>query len=427
MTNRRRRLWRAAVTFVALAALTAGGVAFNLGGLGDTFDEVSRDLGAPWYDGTRDSDGDGLPDDVETEGWHTRDDGVFVTDPDDPDSDGDGLIDGQEAGVPTSSNRSTNVYAAVSKPNDFDTDGDKIGDGDEYFLDMNPRKRDTDGDGLFDDRELDFGSDPTLDNPDDDSYSDKEEYARGSDPQAYDLTRGQAIAAFIVGATAGDFEFGARNVGRINDAQFESPEYLAGQIASGYVGIGDIRDVAVGVGNLDVVEVLVALVGLPPLVGDAAKTVTMMAKFATRGGRAERTVAAMIERLPWTEATKKQALRRIFGRSVRLPKSLEGGPKDSSVYKGVGYVGITKNLELRKSQHATAGRTFTPTQIKGASGLSRGEARAIEEACIIKGGFKAAGGSLQNQRHSINPKLAYYDDAIAWGNAFLKKSGGTCV
>ncbi|MBC7763050.1 MAG: hypothetical protein H7201_14905 [Candidatus Saccharibacteria bacterium] len=94
----RRGLWPTAIVLVVLVALAASAVAFNVGGLGDSFDRVSRDIGAPWHDTTKDTDGDGIPDDVETEGWQTRVDGVAVTDPDNADTDGDGLPDGVEAG-----------------------------------------------------------------------------------------------------------------------------------------------------------------------------------------------------------------------------------------------------------------------------------------------------------------------------------------
>lgn len=412
---------------VVLPALAAGAAKFNVGGLGDSFDRASRDIGAPWHDATKDTDGDGIADDVETQGWQTRADGVAVTDPDNPDTDGDGLPDGVEAGELTSGKGAEKVYAALSNPVRRDTDGDNIGDGDEFYSDMNPRKRDTDRDGLADAKELDFGSDPTLGNPDDDKYSDKEEYDRGSDPLAYDLGRGQAVAAFLVGAAAGDFEFLARHVGRMNDAQLESPEYLAGQIASGVLGVGDIRDLAASIGSFDLIAAVINAGGLVPGAGDTAKAVAIMTVFAKQSPRAERAVAGAVQRLPGSKATKTKILGKIFGTHVRLPASLSGGPKDNVVYKGAGYVGITKNFERRKKEHAARARSFTPKPIKGADRLSKGEARAIEETCIVEGGLAAGGGSLQNIRHSISPSDPDYEAAIAWGRAFLKKSGGTCL
>lgn len=334
---------RCVAAVIALAALVVGGVGLDVGGLGGSYERLSRDLGMPWVDGTKDTDGDGLSDDDEREGWRTSDDGVFVTDPKIPDSDGDGLTDGQEAGPLASGTYSTKVYVGLSRPLEPDTDGDEVGDGDEYFLDMNPRLQDTDADGLLDDLELDFGSDPTQGNVDDDAYSDKEEYERRSDPLAYDLTRGEAVGAFLGGATAGDSERLARRLG-LGDAQLQSPEYLAGQVASGFIGFGDVRDIAAGVGTGDLVGAAVAAVGLAPLGGDAAKTGVTLTTFAKRGERAERSADALVERLPWSTSTKEKVRRKMFGSAVRLPTILKGGPKDYSVYKGLGYVGITNDF-----------------------------------------------------------------------------------
>lgn len=98
----------------------------DIGGRGGSYDRISGDLGMPWVDGTKDTDGDGLSDDAEREGWRTRDDGVFVTDPTIPDSDGDGLTDGQEAGPLASGTQSTKVYVALRLA--------KVGGGDEALV-----------------------------------------------------------------------------------------------------------------------------------------------------------------------------------------------------------------------------------------------------------------------------------------------------
>ena len=60
-----------------------------------------------------DSDGDGLPDPIES---------TLGTDPNDADSDDDDVNDGDEV----------NVY--LSDPLDADTDGDNLSDGDEVFV-----------------------------------------------------------------------------------------------------------------------------------------------------------------------------------------------------------------------------------------------------------------------------------------------------
>ena len=67
----------------------------------------------------QDSDGDGLPDELERTAQNP-------TDPENPDSDEDGLADGQE-----DRNRSGQVDEGETDPNNPDTDGDGISDGEE--------------------------------------------------------------------------------------------------------------------------------------------------------------------------------------------------------------------------------------------------------------------------------------------------------
>jgi PKD repeat protein len=126
-----------------------------------------------------DSDGDGLPDSVET------DTGVFVdetdtgTDPDDPDTDDDGLSDGGE------------VNTHGTDPHDSDSDDDGLSDGAEVNTHgTDPNEGDSDEDGLPDlwevENELD-PNDPTGDDgpdgdPDGDGLSNSGEYDTTTDP-----------------------------------------------------------------------------------------------------------------------------------------------------------------------------------------------------------------------------------------------------
>ncbi len=91
-----------------------------------------------------DRDQDGLADIQET---------LSGTDPDNPDTDGDGLSDGDE------------VLIYKTDPRNRDTDGDILSDYDEINLHKtNPTMRDTDGDGLPDGLELSQGTDPLVPN-----------------------------------------------------------------------------------------------------------------------------------------------------------------------------------------------------------------------------------------------------------------------
>ncbi len=132
----------------------------------------------------------------------------YVTDPHNPDTDGDGLSDGEEAGVLLESEGEVAVYSGVSDPTRVDSDKDGLPDkaevegwstqtGQQFFTDpMNP---DTDGDGLLDGDEagarVEDGStkvlytgfsNPTIIDTDGDGLTDGEEADCGTDPNFSD-------------------------------------------------------------------------------------------------------------------------------------------------------------------------------------------------------------------------------------------------
>jgi RHS repeat-associated protein len=99
-----------------------------------------------------------------------------------------------------------------------------------------------------------------------------------------------------------------------------------------------------------------------------------------------------------------------------LPNALSGGAANSYVYLGVRngksvYTGITNNLIRRGAQHA--GRFDSLSRVTSAP-VTRGQARAIEQALITRNpGF-------ENKINSISPTHSYYDDAVSWGESWLK-------
>mgnify|MGYP000102848911 CR=1 FL=1 len=179
----------------------------------------------PWVD----TDNDGIPDNDETQGVYG-----YVTDPNDPDSDDDGLSDGDELTV-TNTNPNfvdsdsdglsdydevviygtdplsvdsdidglldgDEVFGYGTSPSDWDTDGDGVSDGDEVLEHLSdPLDKDSDGDGLYDGQEVGWGSDPNALDSDGDGLTDMEEVERtGTDPALVDtdfdgLTDGQEI------------------------------------------------------------------------------------------------------------------------------------------------------------------------------------------------------------------------------------------
>jgi len=104
--------------------------------------------------------------------------------------------------------------------------------------------------------------------------------------------------------------------------------------------------------------------------------------------------------------------------TVELPAALQGGSASVDVYLGVRggnavYAGITNDIVRRQGQH---GARFVLQKITGAQ-VARGEARAIEEALIVRNPH------FENIRHSISPRHPYYQQAVNWGESWLKSHG----
>jgi hypothetical protein len=116
------------------------------------------------------------PNDLDNDGLLNDDEATYGTDPNDADSDNDGLNDGDE------------VNTHGTDPLEADTDGGGVEDGDEIDAGTNPNdanddEADSDGDGLTDDDEEDvYGTDPDDEDTDGDGVNDGDEVATGTDP-----------------------------------------------------------------------------------------------------------------------------------------------------------------------------------------------------------------------------------------------------
>ena len=152
-------------------------------------DYAERIIGVQWNN--PDWDNDGLLDGEEYYGWLDLQDNFHYTDLKDFDSDDDDVSDWYEG-------REDNITRSITDPNNNDTDGDGILDGCEiYGLDdcfnyvTNPLSTDTDGDSISDYNEI-FGdllvpptyrSDPTKLDTDSDGMPDPYELANGLHPK----------------------------------------------------------------------------------------------------------------------------------------------------------------------------------------------------------------------------------------------------
>ena len=101
--------------------------------------------------------------------------------------------------------------------------------------------------------------------------------------------------------------------------------------------------------------------------------------------------------------------------SQEAQQFLNKGPATSHVYLGIKdqvqrYVGITNDLARRFAEH---GERFVDLR-SVATDLTRGQARAIEQALI------EYLPNLENIRNSISPNQPYYQEAVKWGTEWLK-------
>lgn len=231
-----------------------------------------------------DTDGDGLSDTLETTGFRDGRGKWYKTDPNSPDTDGDGLTDGEEAGQLLTNSRGEMYYDAISDPILSDTDGDGLSDCDEFYEDTDPLVPDSDHDDLNDGLEFEIGTDPWNPNSDGDARNDGREYwgvwdeyngqiSAPTDPLVYEEFYGTLEVArdLVLGALLGEW-------GSDNDSLY----YMAGWILSGYIAIGDVRDIAATVVRLDAVGTILNALALIPLYGDAERTITIIGKFVLK-------------------------------------------------------------------------------------------------------------------------------------------------
>lgn len=109
--------------------------------------------------------GENMDSDEDNDGLTKREEVEIGTDPNNPDSDGDGLNDGDE------------FKKYNTDPLNADSDGDGINDGDEVLKHKtNPNKADTDNDGLSDyDELMSYQTDPVVADTDNDGLNDGDE------------------------------------------------------------------------------------------------------------------------------------------------------------------------------------------------------------------------------------------------------------
>ena len=147
-----------------------------------------------------DSDGDGMTfwaeiafgssdqeSDTDADGWNDAFEYLAQTNPNAPDSDGDGTPDLDEDSDGDGLSNRQELQVHFTNPVSKDTDGDEVDDNREVLSQMNPNDpadggADLDGDGLSTSKELEIGTNPGLKDSDQDGVSDGLEYRGGLDP-----------------------------------------------------------------------------------------------------------------------------------------------------------------------------------------------------------------------------------------------------
>jgi hypothetical protein len=144
----------------------------------DDVDNCPETANVDQADLDEDGIGDACDDDIDGDGLSNTEEDEAGTEPDNPDTDSDGLTDGEEV----------NEYG--TDPLNHDSDGDDVPDGEEIADGTDPLSADTDADGLTDGEERQLGTDPLDDDSDDDGLTDGEEVQRGTDPLRADSDGG---------------------------------------------------------------------------------------------------------------------------------------------------------------------------------------------------------------------------------------------
>ncbi|HEY0188219.1 MAG TPA: VWA domain-containing protein [Cellulomonas sp.] len=347
-----------------------------------TFGRVADQLTVP------DTDGDGIADEAETAGVRDGLGRVYVTDPLNADTDGDGLPDGDELGklVDGAGFGAGTAYAVRSDPTKADTDGDGLDDWYEVANTSYPFRADHDRDGLNDyDEFVVHGTDSLVADTDADGYDDDWEVAHadeGFDPALFDTTTEwwEYAGEFSRGALCGDADFWAF-------CESTSLAFLAGSLASGFVAVGDVRDALAAVIKGDVVAITISILSIVPVLGDAASVPAKFARFYQRivdaAQSATRSVALFSSRISSTEVVRStQQLMRWLGRSSSIPASMRMKALEATFGDAMTALrkqdGMTDDVIL-----AYARKGMDPAHLKkmldGSAGVKTGAGRFIKE------------------------------------------------
>ena len=236
----------------------------------NVFDDINQEINVE-----ADRDNDGVPDYYEDNLLMFN--GVKLKlDKNNPDTDGDGILDGEEVGELIYQYNEDNSQVLVtsklkSNPLDEDTDIDGISDEEEVIIGTSQFNVDTDSDGLLDGIEYVEGFDPLESDADGDGRLDWREHLEGTDPYIYNKDWNEHVWEFICGVIAGDF---------ITDS--DSFATTAGQITGSFIPGIDVRDVIANLQHGDYLMAGLSSAGFIPGSGDVAKALGKAGEYAIK-------------------------------------------------------------------------------------------------------------------------------------------------
>ena len=262
---------------------------------------------------------------------------------------GDPAADADGDGVPDAAERE-----AGTDPAKADTDGDGLSDREELELGTNPTAVDTDGDGAVDGVELENDSDPFATDTDGDGHLDGDD----GDPLTYDGGVDDAVAGLVCGDSSAlfcpDEDAGSRG----------TTEYIFGQIASGLLAVGDVRDGIDALAKGKFGDALWSAVGIVPAVGDAAKI--------------GKKVHDLVKKFPGRRAEAMGVLYKLFPdgalRRTALDAATDGG------YSALRNQGLGDDAIKRLAEKGNDLRRLADNARLGSRTLSSTEAKAIDDA-----------------------------------------------
>lgn len=272
--------------------------------LPEVFRRISGDTGGD--EGvTLDSDVDGLNDCVEIQGAYSTATMLrYTSDPFNPDTDGDGLGDGEEV-VPLAPGgpvlAASDVFQVISDPAKADTDNDGLPDPLELDEGTSVWRADTDADGLSDSDELTWTTDPFAGDTDGDGYGDATEVAQsdaGFNPVVFDdpLTPDEWASEFAKGAALGDAGEGTTVPFLLGTISSSAVSFIP--VVGWIVGaILDLRDFLANTFKGEWLAAGMSLAGVVPYVGDTANITAKVVKFLGRNADKVDDVIAAIAKL----------------------------------------------------------------------------------------------------------------------------------